>query len=268
MHALHLTFCGTFTVIMPTLKNTSCTLCRSAGNLLASFSGATESAASRQWLFRHTPGTRQFALFSEAPNNAKASVHCTLPASRFYHARKKRRNRHLTELSLEGCSLPFTCQLSNLCRGFPLVLNLYCETRAGQLVLSGAAFTRDAVELRQGPEASRNQLTYCGPHLTQTQLADLVIGALPLSSPLAQGVHEETLFFNSTCCFDNCAHNWYGHNPVHTVRPEVTEAVAQVASCFGVNDTLAAYVLEKALLVAKAERAAWLQAFRDTILKR
>ncbi|KPI85149.1 hypothetical protein ABL78_5809 [Leptomonas seymouri] len=182
--------------------------------------------------------------------------------------RKRIRSPHHSEPSSEKRIFPFTCQLSNLCRGFPLILTLRCEARARQLVVKGAAFTREVVELRQGPEATCNQLTYSGPYLTQTHLADLAIGAQPLSSPLEQTSHEEALFFNSTHCFDNCAHNWYGHNPVHTVRPEMTEAIAQVAASFGVDDDLAAYISEQAHLVEKAEMAAWRQTFYKSFMAR
>ncbi|KPA78098.1 putative mitochondrial hypothetical protein [Leptomonas pyrrhocoris] len=253
---------------MTFFKTTACRLCSRVGSAVTKLSTSSESGASPRWAFRHILGTRQFALFSDTVNNAKVSAHCTLPAPRAGRKYKRNRSRPQSEATSDKQLLPFTCQLSNLCRGFPLVLTLRCETRAGQLVVNGASFTREAVELRQGPEATRNQLSYSGPYLTQTHLADLVVGVRPLSSPLEQVFHEEALFFNSTYCFDNSAHSWHGHNPVHTVRPEVTEAIAQVAASFGVDDALAAYVSEKARLVEKAEVAAWRQIFHDSVILR
>lgn len=256
---------------MSLIKGITGVLRRSAEGSLLKTSTATEGEESSRWIFRHIPGSRQFALFGEAANCSKVTVHCTLPISARRSSRRGRsldRSRTKSQPSVNKQIIPFTCQLSNICRGFPLVLSLRCETRADQLVLHGAAFTRDSTELRQGPEAFENQLTYGGPHLTQTQLADVVLGLRPLSSPLEQTSHEEALFFTSTSCFDSSAHNWYGHNPVHTVRPEVTDAVAQLASCFGVDDALAAYVAEKARLVEQSEKAAWRQMFNDVILRR
>jgi hypothetical protein len=253
---------------MPCLRCSACALCRTANTSLTGIGVSSGNVPSTKWVFHHIPGTRQFSLFSNAINNAKVSVHCTLPAP-LTRRRPKRVRTQLPAKSEHECgTLPFTCQISNLCRGFPLVLALRCETRADQLVITGASFTREAADLRQGPEAARNQLAYSGPYLTQVHLADIVIGARPLNSPLEKPLHEEALFFNSTYCFDNGSYNWFGHSPVHTVRAEVTELIAQVAESFGVDDDLAAYVSAKAKLVDKAEKAAWQQLFHDLFTKR
>lgn len=253
------------------MKSTSHVLCHGARDALSKAPTTSGGGEAQHWTFRHIPGTRQFALFGEAANHSKVSVHCTLPVPvqrRMRREGRQNRSRMAAKPLDDRRIIPFSCQLNNMCRGFPMVLMLRCETRAGQLVLNGAAFARDATELRQGPEASQNQLTYGGPHLTQTQLADFVLGVLPSSSPLATPTHEEALFFNAAYCFDNSAHNWYGHNPVHTVRPEMTEAIAHLVASFGIDDALAANVADKARLVEQSEKAAWRQMFNDLILKR
>ncbi|KAK7200140.1 hypothetical protein NESM_000064300 [Novymonas esmeraldas] len=207
--------------------------------------------------FDHVLGSRRFSLFGEAVNNSKLLVQCTVPVMRSARQIRRRRVVGNSRAADEDVQVVFECVLSNICRGFPLALTLRCSTRAGLLVINGASFSATRPTLLEGPEIAQNQLSYHGPHMNQSHLADLLVERRPPTSPLDDPAHREATFFSTLDCFDTSPHTWFGHLPVHTVKPELVDRIAALVSEFGVDDDLADYVDWKARAVAALEQDAW-----------
>ncbi|KAG5505998.1 hypothetical protein GH5_05678 [Leishmania sp. Ghana 2012 LV757] len=208
---------------------------------------------------RHVLGTRRFSLYGEAINHSKLLVQCALswtPSQK--RSRRSRVPRKGMKVNALG-PIEFECQLSNICRGFPLVLSLCCSTRAGLLIINGASFFPTSSVVLEGPECSHYQFTYHGPHMNQSHLAELVIGRRLTNSPLDDISHSEAVFFSAAHSFDSSSRTWFGHTPVHTIKPELAGRIAELVSAFGVDDELAEYVEWKAHAVEELEREAWMQ---------
>ncbi|KAG5505642.1 hypothetical protein JKF63_04977 [Porcisia hertigi] len=244
---------------MALLKFSTGRLCSSTGSCLGNALAPSARAAPHNLKVSHTLGTRQFSLFGEVISHARLLVQCTLSASpsRTFHGERGTAKR-CPKVSVPGC-IDFECQLSNICRGFPLVLSLRCSTRAGFLIINGASFLPTGALVPEGPEGLHNQLIYHGPHMNQSHLAEHVIGRIPPNSPLDDVAHLEAVFFSAAHCFDGSPKTWFGHTPVHTVKPELADRIAAMVSTFGVDDALAEYMEWMAHAVDKLEREAWLK---------
>ncbi|KAG5479323.1 hypothetical protein LSCM1_04579 [Leishmania martiniquensis] len=232
---------------------------RLCGNSVPSLidSSTSSRVAPHNLKVSHVLGTGRFSLQGEAINHSKLLVQCTLcpPPSQ-----KHRGSGKVVHEGKKGSalgSIEFECELWNICRGFPLVLSLRCSTRAGLLLINGASFTQASLVALEGPECSHRQFTYHGPHMNQSHLAEFVIGRRQTISPLDDIGHSEALFFSAARCFDSSSRTWFGHTPVHTVKPELAGRIAELVSVFGVDDALAEYVEWKAHALEKLERDAW-----------
>ncbi|CAJ1024792.1 hypothetical protein Q4I30_003637 [Leishmania utingensis] len=232
-------------------------LCGSTGPFLVNSVASSSRMPPHNLKLSHVLGTRQFSLFGVSMNHSKLLVQCTLSSPFYKRDSRSRAVRRRGKVNVLG-SIEFECQLSNICRGFPLVLGLSCATRGGLLVINGAIFSPVGTTVLEGPELASSQFTYQGPHMNQSHLAEVAIGRRLHRSPLDDIAHIEAAFFSTTDCFGSSSRTWFGHTPVHTVKPELVDSIAKLVGAFGIDDTLAEYVEWKARAVDKAERDAWI----------
>lgn len=104
--------------------------------------------------------------------------------------------------------------------------------------------------------------------MNQSHLAELVVGHRRPNSPLDDIAHMEAIFFSAVRCFGSSSSTWFGHTPVHTIKPELADRIAELVRAFGVDDALAEYVECKAQTVERLERDAWVHVSNSVLSNR
>ncbi|AYU78467.1 hypothetical protein, conserved [Leishmania donovani] len=244
---------------MPLLRCTAHRLCARTGSCLIDPLASCSRVAPHNLQFTHVLGTRQFSLFGEAINHSKLLVQCTVALERSHKYEGGQNTALRGEKASARGPVEFECQLSNMCRGFSLTLSLCCSTRAGLLLINGARFIPAGATVLEGPECTHSQFIYHGPHMNQSHLAELLVGHRRPNSPLDDIAHIEAVFFSAVRCFGSASSTWFAHTPVHTIKPELADRIAELVRAFGVDDALAEYVECKAHAVERLERDAWVR---------
>lgn len=205
---------------------------------------------------KHFPGMRQFTLWGKSMNGSDVLVRCTLPSKKSVPWKPRDVVRHASKSGLTCSSIQFACQVSNLSPNFPFNVHVCCHTLLGQVCVDSAMFTRETISVLEGPENVRTQLYYQGPYLTQGHLAECVVSKPIRSSPMEELKHAHSDFF-SPSVFESSPHHFFGHMPVHTVKPELSHQISSLLECFGIDDTLASYVEQRGADIETAEVTRW-----------
>ncbi|CCW63828.1 unnamed protein product [Phytomonas sp. EM1] len=226
----------------------------------------TRKEPPNSFTFNYVLGSRQFSLtksgedhnislFCDVQNVAMKPVRGGISATG--QPRKRSKTRVMNKRSTQH--VYFHSVLKLLHASFPFYVEVLCHALLGQIVFDSVCFHNREPLFQEGPAKFDTQLSYRGPNLTQSSLADLVVNHMPSSSPLWNGPQASAQPFDQSSNFIVSPGSNYGHFPVHTVNPILTDKIASLFSIFGIDDNIAEFIQETAQHIQAQERSAWKQ---------
>lgn len=246
----------------------------SSGLTPLSFSTRSEDATPPHgFSLLHANGSGQFQLVRDK-GGCRTIVNCNVSTTvgdvktsgKALKAHRKTRVGSKPRWATQSTNVNFTCVLSFPPRICAFQLEVLCHALLGQLVVDGVSFHEIPTSFVAGPERSPLQLTYRGPNLSQAHLAEALCNKTRGSSLLCSGRHIDANPFDERENYLASPFQGYGHMPVHTVVPKLTDGVARLLECCRVDDTLADYVQKTAHAVKRQEREFWLTLTKNEFL--
>ncbi|CCW71848.1 unnamed protein product [Phytomonas sp. Hart1] len=214
--------------------------------------------------FNYVLGSRQFSLaknsedysislFCDVQNIAMKSVGGGVSDK----VRPRKRSKTRVTNSQSPQHVYFYTRLKLLHTSFPFHVEVLCHTLLGQLILDSVCFHTKEPLFREGPAKFDTQLSYRGPFLTQSSLVDLLVNQTPSSSPLWNGPQASGQPFDQSSHFIAFQGSNYGHLPVHTVNPALTDKIISFLDIFGIDDDIAEFIQETVPCIQAHELSAW-----------
>lgn len=239
------------------------TALRATNALQAMTDGLSVLKPPHGFVFNYQPGSRLFTLCTPSEATPRVVVSCVVsPKKRgqLRHGQRRGRvpRRVRPQLPFETTNYTrFSCCISGATQGSSLELEVRCRSLLGQIVIDGITLGEDVVTAAEGPEQCYSQLSYQGPYVSQSHLAELIVNSLPTSSPLWSPRQATSAPFDADLNYASSPFSRFGHAPVHTLNPTLAGKAAKLLEGLGVDDELASFVEETSEKVRREEEDAW-----------